>query len=78
MQKQLNIQDTFLNQARKEHIVLTIFLINGFQFKGIVKSFDNFTVVVDVEGRQRLVYKHAISTIVPDKNIEIYTNGQGE
>jgi host factor-I protein len=58
--------------------VLTIFLINGFQFKGIVKSFDNFTVVVDVEGRQRLVYKHAISTIVPDKNIEIYTNGQGE
>lgn len=78
MQKQLNIQDTFLNQARKERIVLTIFLINGFQFKGIVKSFDNFTVVVDVEGRQRLVYKHAISTIVPDRNIDIYVNDRIE
>ena len=78
MQKQMNIQDTFLNQSRKDHIVLTIFLINGFQFKGTVKSFDNFTVVLDVEGRQRLVYKHAISTIVPDKNIEMYSNEQPE
>jgi host factor-I protein len=76
MQKQLNIQDTFLNQARKDHILLTIFLVNGFQFKGMVKSFDNFTVVLDVEGRQRLVYKHAISTIVPDKSIEIYSAEQ--
>jgi host factor-I protein len=78
MQKQLNIQDTFLNQARKDHIMLTIFLVNGFQFKGMVKSFDNFTVVLDVDGRQRLVYKHAISTIVPDKTIELYTGEQAE
>jgi len=78
MQKQLNIQDMFLNLARKDRIVLTIFLVNGFQFKGIVKSFDNFTVVLDVDGRQRLVYKHAISTIVPDRNIEIYNGDQTE
>lgn len=71
MQKQ-NIQDIFLNQARKEKMTVTIFLVNGFQFKGIVRCFDNFTVVMDVEGRQRMIYKHAISTIVPDKYIEIF------
>lgn len=72
MQKQ-NIQDVFLNQARKEKIVVTIFLVNGFQFKGIVRCFDNFTVVMDVDDRQRLVYKHAISTIVPDKFIDVFS-----
>ena len=77
MQKQ-NIQDIFLNQARKEKMTVTIFLVNGFQFKGIVRCFDNFTVVMDVEGRQRMIYKHAISTIVPDKYIEIYDEDTAE
>ncbi len=72
MQKQNNIQDLFLNQARKERIWLTVFLINGFQFRGIVKSFDNFTVIMEVDGKQRLVYKHAISTIVSDSNVGIH------
>lgn len=72
MQKQNNIQDLFLNQARKERIWLTVFLINGFQFRGIVKSFDNFTVIMEVDGKQRLVYKHAISTIVSDSNVDIH------
>ena len=71
MQKQANIQDTFLNQARKEKYLLTVFLMNGVQFKGYVRGFDSFTVVMEVEGRQRLVYKHALSTIVPDRNIDI-------
>ncbi|HHX71598.1 MAG TPA: RNA chaperone Hfq [Clostridiales bacterium] len=71
MQKQVNIQDSFLNQARKERFSVTIFLMNGFQFRGVVRGFDSYTVVLDVEGRQRLVYKHAISTIVPDRNIDI-------
>lgn len=71
MQKQMNIQDYFLNVARKEHIGLTIFLMNGFQFRGTVKSFDSYAVVLESEGKQRLVYKHAISTIVPDKDIEL-------
>ncbi len=72
MQKNANIQDVFLNQARKDRIQLTVFLINGFQFKGYVRSFDNFTVVIEVDGRQRMVYKHAISTIVPDRNIDMF------
>lgn len=71
-----NIQDTFLNQARKDHSMVTVFLVNGFQFKGLVRSFDNYVLVLDVEGRQRLVYKHAISTIVPDKAIDIFAADQ--
>lgn len=66
---QINLQDTFLNQIRKDSVPVTIFLINGFQLKGNVKGFDNFTVVLDVEGKQQLIYKHAISTISPIKTI---------
>ncbi len=68
---QINLQDTFLNQVRKENIAVTVFLINGFQIKGNVKGFDNFTVVLDVEGKQQMVYKHAISTIVPFKPVSL-------
>ena len=67
----LNLQDSFLNQARKAGIPLTVFLTNGFQFKGTVKGFDSFTVVLENEGKQNLVYKHAISTIVPSRNIDL-------
>ena len=67
----LNLQDSFLNQARKAGIPLTVFLTNGFQFKGTLKGFDSFTVVLENEGKQNLVYKHAISTIVPSKSIEL-------
>lgn len=69
--KQLNLQDVFLNQARREKITVTIYLTNGFQFKGIVKGFDSYIVILDCEGRQNLVYKHAISTIIPSKSISI-------
>ena len=65
----VNLQDNFLNQIRKDNIPTTIFLINGYQIKGTVKSFDNFTVLLDVEGKQQLVYKHAVSTIIPLKQI---------
>ncbi|MDD4802713.1 MAG: RNA chaperone Hfq [Syntrophomonas sp.] len=68
---QYNLQDTFLNQVRKDKIMVTIFLINGFQLKGIVRGFDNFTVIVELEGRQQLVYKHAISTVAPLKPIGV-------
>lgn len=78
MQKQVNMQDVFLNQARRERSMLTIFLVNGFQFKGTVKAFDNYVVVLEVEGRQRLVYKHAISTIVPEKEIDIFVGDGNE
>jgi host factor-I protein len=60
-----NLQDVFLNQARKGHIPVTIHLTNGFQLKGQVKGFDNFTIILDCEGKQVLIYKHAVSTISP-------------
>ena len=68
----LNLQDSFLNQARKSGISLTGFLTNGFQFKGTVRGFDSFTVVLENEGTQNLVYKHAISTIVPSRNNDLH------
>ncbi|MDT3699532.1 MAG: RNA chaperone Hfq [Thermincola sp.] len=66
---QLNLQDSFLNQIRKENILVTIYLVNGFQLKGLVRGFDNFTVILEYEGKQQMVYKHAISTITPFKAI---------
>ena len=65
----INLQDLFLNQVRKEHITITIYLMNGFQLRGNVRGFDNYTIVLDNEGNQQLVYKHAISTIIPIKPI---------
>ena len=67
MQKTQNLQDLFLNQARRERSQITMFLMNGFQLHGIVRGFDNFTVVLESDGKQQLIYKHAISTVVPPK-----------
>ena len=61
----INLQDSFLNQARKDHVAVSIHLMNGFQIKGSVKGFDHFTIIVESGGRQQLIYKHAISTIAP-------------
>lgn len=69
MKQSINIQDTFLNQLRKEGIFVTVFLLNGFQLKGKVKGFDNFTVLLDSEGKQQLIFKHAISTFAPSKPV---------
>lgn len=64
-QQQNNLQDIFLNGARKNKIPVTIYLSSGFQLKGLVKGFDSFTVVLETDGKQILVYKHAITTITP-------------
>ncbi|NLK00237.1 MAG: RNA chaperone Hfq [Clostridia bacterium] len=72
---QINLQDNFLNQLRKEGQPVTLFLINGFQLRGTIKGFDNFTVVVEGEGKQQMVYKHAISTIVPAKAVNLMPDG---
>ena len=69
MKNIINLQDVFLNQVRKEHVPITIYLINGFQLKGYVKGFDSYTIVLDSEGKQHLIYKHAVSTITPLKAI---------
>ena len=72
--KPINIQDTFLNQLRKNNIFVTVFLLNGFQLKGTIKSYDNFTVLMESDGKQQLIYKHAISTFVPSKPVSITTD----
>jgi len=64
-----NLQDFFLNQARKERVGVTIFLVNGYPIKGYVQGFDNYTIILEGEGKQQLIYKHAISTIIPDTEI---------
>ncbi len=67
---QVNLQDTFLNQARKENIGVTIYLVNGVQLRGIVRGFDSFTILLDSPGKPtQLVYKHAITSVVPARPI---------
>jgi host factor-I protein len=74
MTKQIkNLQDSFLNVSRKEKIALTIYLVNGVPIKGRVLSFDNFTILLEVDKKQNLIYKHAVSTILPGKPIP-YSN----
>ncbi|NPV28315.1 MAG: RNA chaperone Hfq [Firmicutes bacterium] len=69
--QQINLQDFFLNQVRKEGAPVTIYLINGFQLKGVIRGFDNFTVILEVEGKQQMVYKHAISTVMPLRPVNL-------
>jgi len=64
-------QDAFLNYVRREAIPVTIYLVNGFQLKGVVRGFDQFTVILEHEGRQMLVYKHALSTISPARPVSL-------
>jgi len=71
MNKSINIQDTFLNTLRKESIPVTVYLTNGFQIRGVIRAFDNFTIVIDSDGRQQMVYKHAISTFTPQRSVSL-------
>ena len=70
-----NLQEIFLTRARKENVPVTMFLINGFQLRGTVTGFDSFTVVLDCDGRQNVIYKHAISTIAPQHPISLMEDG---
>ena len=67
--KKQNLQDTFLNSVRKARTPLTIFLVNGVKLQGVVTWFDNFCVLLRRDGQSQLVYKHAISTIVPGRAV---------
>ena len=71
MQKTQNLQDLFLNQLRKDKAAVTMFLMNGFQMRGVVTGYDSFTVVMDSDGKQQLIYKHAISTIIPQRPMTV-------
>lgn len=70
-QKFQNLQDAFLNRARRERLLITVFLMNGFQMKGIVRGFDSFVVMLDSDGKQQMIYKHAISTLIPPRPLEL-------
>lgn len=67
-----NLQDTFLNNVRKNKIPLTIFLVNGVKLQGVVTWFDNFCVLLRRDGHSQLVYKHAISTVMPGHPIQLF------
>ena len=76
--KQINLQDTFLNKVRKENVPILVYLVNGFQIRGTVVGFDNFTVILEVDNKQQMVYKHAISTIAPVASIQIMVAEKAE
>ncbi len=73
-----NLQDKILNELRKDNISVTFYLINGFQLNGLVVAFDNFTILVNSDGKDQLIYKHAISTLVPEKRINLFDGGDTE
>ena len=75
MQKTQNLQDAFLNYLRREKIPVTLFLMNGFQLRGVVRSFDSFVVLIDADGRQQMIYKHAISTVAPARPVSLELQG---
>lgn len=71
-EKTQNLQDTFLNQVRKQKTPLTIFLVNGVKLQGVITWFDNFCVLLRRDGISQLVYKHAISTVMPSQPINLF------
>lgn len=71
MKKIANLQDLFLLSARRSRVSVTVFLVNGFQMRGVITGFDSFVVVLESDGRQQMLYKHAISTIVPASGIDL-------
>ena len=72
-----NLQDIFLLRARREQVPVTMFLMNGFQMRGVITGFDAFVVVLDTDGKQQVIYKHAISTVVPMRPVE-FTDERGD
>ena len=71
MQNKANLQDLFLLRAKRDKLPVTMFLMNGFQMRGVITGFDAFVVILDSEGRQQVIYKHAISTIAPVRPVDL-------
>ena len=69
MSDAINLQDAILREVRKDRVPVTLFLMNGFQLRGIVTGFDSFVVVLVTDGKQQMIYKHAISTLAPMKQL---------
>ncbi len=75
--KPVNVQDVFLNHVRKNKTPLTVFLVNGVKLQGIVTWFDGFSMLLRRDGHSQLVYKHAISTVMPQGSIQLF-EGSGD
>lgn len=71
MKNTANHQEAFLNKLCREQIPCTLFLMNGFQMRGIILAHDNFVLIVEVDGRQQMIYKHAVSTVCPHLALDI-------
>ena len=71
MDKNQNLQDVFLNTARRQHISVTLFLVNGVKLQGLITWFDNYSILLKRDGHLQLVYKHAVSTIMPSTVIDL-------
>ena len=70
MSEQINLQDAILSEVRRDKVPVTLFLMNGFQLRGIITGYDSFVVVLVTDGKQQMIYKHAISTLAPMKPIK--------
>ena len=73
MSDTINLQEAILKECRKEKVPVTLFLMNGFQLRGIVTGFDSFVVVLVSDGKQQMIYKHAISTLAPIRPLKAAT-----
>ena len=73
MKQSVNYQDLFLAQARRDRVPLVVFLVNGFQMRGVLTGFDSFVILLNTDGKQQMVYKHAVSTIVPEHPLPLET-----
>ena len=71
MQTKANLQDLFLLRAKRDRLPATMFLMNGFQLRGVITGFDAFVVILDSDGKQQLIFKHAISTVVPLRPVDL-------
>ena len=74
MSDTINLQDAILNEVRRDKVPVTLFLMNGFQLRGIITGFDSFVVVLVSEGKQQMIYKHAISTLAPIRSLQALQN----
>ncbi|MBQ4187333.1 MAG: RNA chaperone Hfq [Firmicutes bacterium] len=78
MNKQINLQDVFLNTIRKERVEVTVFLTNGYQIKGVIRGYDNYVIMIETDGNQQVVFKHAVSTIRPMRPVQLKLNQEEE
>ncbi len=74
----INLQDSFLNNVRKERVTITVFLNNGYKLTGTVMGFDNYVLFIETDKGQQLVYKHAITSILPFKQLKLFSNDTTE